>query len=378
MSEFFSKYSRLIFISSTLLVLLMILWNTNLFLKEFKREERTKMEVLSAAIQKLSQPDVKDEDLPLLTSIISSNKTIPIIIIKQDSVIHDTGNINTVDEQKLLQMSKAFAQYNPPIHIMDLSAGGDLKLYYGNSLLLNRLQYFPFVLTLIFLLFLATIFQYYKTGKISDDNKLWTGIAKETAHQIGTPLSSLMGWIEMLKTEENLSVPVEELEKDVQRLTVISQRFSKIGSTPVLETLNISEETQKSISYLKARSSNLVQFQKVIPHNVSAKINPQLYSWVIENLVKNAIDAMDGKGKVSITITESKKSVFVDVADTGKGIPASKFKEVFKPGFTTKKRGWGLGLSLVKRIIEQYHDGKIFVKSSKIDEGTVFRIVLKK
>jgi signal transduction histidine kinase len=225
---------------------------------------------------------------------------------------------------------------------------------------------------------LATIFQYYKTGKISDDNKLWTGIAKETAHQIGTPLSSLMGWIEMLKTEENLSVPVEELEKDVQRLTVISQRFSKIGSTPVLETLNISEETQKSISYLKARSSNLVQFQKVIPHNVSAKINPQLYSWVIENLVKNAIDAMDGKGKVSITITESKKSVFVDVADTGKGIPASKFKEVFKPGFTTKKRGWGLGLSLVKRIIEQYHDGKIFVKSSKKDEGTVFRIELKK
>ncbi len=378
MSEFFSKYSRLIFIGSTLLVLLMILWNTNLFLKEFKREERAKMEILSEAIQKLSQPEVKDVDLPLLTQIISSNKTIPIIIVKQDTIIHDTGNINTTNEHKLLQMSKAFVQDNPPIHIMDLEEGGDLKLYYGNSLLLTKLQYFPLVLVLIFFLFLATIFQYYRTGKISDDNKLWTGIAKETAHQIGTPLSSLMGWVEILKTEENLSVPVEELEKDIQRLSVISQRFSKIGSTPVLEEMNISEVTKRSLFYIKARTSKLVQFHKDIPDEVNAKINPQLYSWVIENLTKNAIDAMGGEGKISIGITQDNKSVFIDISDTGKGIPPSKFKEVFKPGYTTKKRGWGLGLSLVKRIIEQYHDGKIFVKSSKIGEGTTFRIILNK
>jgi len=378
MSEFFSKYSRLIFIGSTLLVLLMILWNTNLFLKEFKREERAKMEILSAAIQKLSQADVKDEDLPLLTRIISSNKTIPIIIIKQDSIVHDTGNIKITDEEKLLQKAKIFAQDNPPIHIMDLEEGGDLKLYYGDSLLLTKLQYFPLVLVLIFFLFLATIFQYYRTGKISDDNKLWSGIAKETAHQIGTPLSSLMGWIEILKTEENLSIPVEELEKDVQRLAVISQRFSKIGSTPVLEETNIAEETKRSIFYIKDRTSKLVHFEKNIPDKVMAKINPQLYSWVIENLVKNAIDAMGGEGKITINITEQNNKVFIDISDTGKGIPPSKFKEVFKPGYTTKKRGWGLGLSLVKRIIEQYHNGKVFVKSSKVGEGTTFRIVLNK
>ncbi len=377
MRRFLSQHKRLIFSIATLFALMVTLWETNRFLQEFKNEERNKMKILALAYQKLIEADDEDSNLLTLSSnILEKNHTIPIIIIDQDSTVVFHRNLAN-DTLNILQKARQYATNNPPIRL-DLEDGDYQYLYYGNSSLLNKLTYYPLVLVAIFLLFAAIIYQYYRTGKISDENLLWSGLAKETAHQIGTPLSSLMGWVEILKIHHNPDIPVEEIEKDVQRLNMISQRFSKIGSTPKLEEKNISETTRKTISYMRKRTSKLIDIQLNAKENITGKINSQLYSWVIENLIKNGIDAMDGKGKIKIDITDNKQHVTVDVCDTGKGIPSSKQKEVFNPGYTTKKRGWGLGLSLAKRIIEQYHKGKIFVLKSKVNEGTTFRIILNK
>jgi len=376
MRHLLSKYKRLIIISATLLALAATLWETNRFLQEFKAEERSKMEILASAFQKFNEGGLNDE-YTLPGEIINSNKTIPIIIINQDSVVTGSRYLKIKDTLALLEKAKSFAVQNNPIRFSS-DKGLYQDLYYGNSSLFSRLTYYPLILVGIFLLFVSIIYLYYRTGKVSDENRLWSGIAKETAHQIGTPLSSLLGWIEILKTQDNIDIPVEELEKDVQRLNVISQRFSKIGSTPKLTENNITDITRKTLRYIKDRTSKLIDFKVDFPHEVLAQVNSQLYSWVIENLIKNAIDAMEGKGQINLKITEDQKHVFVDISDTGKGIPSSKYKEVFKAGYTTKKRGWGLGLSLAKRIVEQYHNGKIYVKSSKIGVGTTFRIVLNK
>jgi len=376
MRHLLSKYKRLIIISATLLALAATLWETNRFLQEFKAEERSKMEILASAFQKFNEGGLNDE-YTLPGEIINSNKTIPIIIINQDSMVTGSRYLKIKDTLALLEKAKSFAVQNNPIRFSS-DKGLYQDLYYGNSSLFSRLTYYPLILVGIFLLFVSIIYLYYRTGKVSDENRLWSGIAKETAHQIGTPLSSLLGWIEILKTQDNIDIPVEELEKDVQRLNVISQRFSKIGSTPKLTENNITDITRKTLRYIKDRTSKLIDFKVDFPHEVLAQVNSQLYSWVIENLIKNAIDAMEGKGQINLKITEDQKHVFVDISDTGKGIPSSKYKEVFKAGYTTKKRGWGLGLSLAKRIVEQYHNGKIYVKSSKIGVGTTFRIVLNK
>jgi len=313
----------------------------------------------------------------LASSILENNHTIPVIIVDQDNNVVLHRNLERTDnayiQKKLAQFKKTDKHFK-----LDLGNGEYQTLYYGDSSLLNKLTYYPVILVAIFLLFAAIIYLYYHTGKISDENRLWSGLAKETAHQIGTPLSSLMGWVEILKAENNPDIPVEEIEKDVQRLNVISQRFSKIGSTPKLEHGNIMDITKKTINYIKNRTSKLVKIHIKGNEKAEALINEQLYSWVIENMVKNAIDAMDGQGQINIEISETAQNVLVDISDTGKGIPASKFQQIFHPGYTTKKRGWGLGLSLTKRIIEQYHKGKVFVKKSVLGQGTTFRIVLTK
>ncbi len=378
MRQFVSRHKRLIFISATLIALALTLWETNRFLQEFKQEERAKMEILASAYQKLIEAKSDNVVLLNLTSnILEKNNTIPIIILNNNDTVVFHRNLKKEDEEYLIKKAKEFGKKNTPFRL-DLGEGEAQFLYYGDSSLLNKLTYYPIILVAIFFLFAGIIYQYYRTGKISDENRLWSGLAKETAHQIGTPLSSLMGWVEILKMQDNLDIPVEEIEKDVQRLNIISQRFSKIGSIPKLEKSDVREITQKTINYIKNRTSKLVEIQLKSPEKVTALLNEQLYSWVIENLIKNAIDAMDGKGKISIDISPENKVVNIDISDTGKGIPASKFKAVFNPGYTTKKRGWGLGLSLAKRIIEQYHKGKIFVKSSKLNKGTTFRIVLHK
>ena len=378
MRQQLSRHKRLIFIGATLLALAVTLWETNRFLQEFKQEERAKMEILASAYQKLL--DVKDDNPALLnlsSAILEKNHTIPVIIVdKNDEVVFHRNLAKDEPEfiQKKLQKFKKTDKHFK----LDLGDEDYQILYYGDSSLLSKLTYYPVILVAIFLLFAAIVYLYYHTGKISDENRLWSGLAKETAHQIGTPLSSLMGWVELLKAEDNPDIPVEEIEKDVQRLNVISQRFSKIGSTPKLEQQDVVEITKRTVHYLKSRTSKLVKFSVKAPEKLQALLNEQLYSWVIENMVKNAIDAMEGKGEISIEISDDEQHVLIDISDTGKGIPVSKFQQVFHPGYTTKKRGWGLGLSLSKRIIEQYHKGKIFVKKSGLNKGTTFRIILQK
>jgi len=378
MRQFLSEHKRLIFSIVTLIALTLTLLETNRFLQEFKQEENDKMQILALAYQKMLEADAQNVDLLNLSlSILEKNHTIPIIIIDKDSTLLYQRNLSKRDSLHIQEKIKEYASYNTPVKI-DMQDGNYQYLYYGSSSLLNKLTYYPLVLVGIFLLFASIIYLYYHTGKISDENRLWSGLAKETAHQIGTPLSSLMGWVEILKVQNNPDIPVEEIEKDIQRLNVISQRFSKIGSIPKLEKTNISEITRRILNYMRDRTSKRVEMHLNAPEQLEARLNPQLYSWVIENLIKNAVDAMDGTGRIDIVISGNNKQVFIDVSDTGKGIPASKHKKIFNPGYTTKKRGWGLGLSLAKRIIEQYHKGKIFVLKSKPGEGTTFRIVLNK
>ncbi len=378
MRHYLSQHKRLIFIGTTLVALAITLLETNRFLQEFKQEERAKMEILASAYQKLL--DVKDDNPALLnlsSAILEKNHTIPVIIVDKNGNVVFHRNLSKDNPEYIQKKLEEFQQTDKHFKL-DLGDNDYQILYYGDSSLLSKLTYYPLILVAIFLLFAAIVYLYYHTGKISDENRLWSGLAKETAHQIGTPLSSLMGWIEILKAEDNPDIPVEEIEKDVQRLNVISQRFSKIGSKPELKPYDVVEITKHTLHYIKNRTSKLVKIRLEAPHKLQVMLNKQLYSWVIENMIKNAIDAMEGKGEIIIGIQDNGQKVFIDITDTGKGIPASRFKKIFQPGFTTKKRGWGLGLSLSKRIIEQYHKGKIFVKKSVLGGGTTFRIVLQK
>jgi len=306
------------------------------------------------------------------------------IITNERDSITEWSNLDIEKTKKptflLRQLSIMKGQNNPIlINYTTDNENITLYIYYRDSDLLTKLKYYPVALILILILFASVIYLFFKSSKVAEQNKLWTGMAKETAHQIGTPLSSLLGWIEILRLENTDENTVKEIENDVFRLNTIAERFSKIGSIPKLKVLDIVYVTSSSFNYLKSRSSKQVEFNFDEPKKeILAKINLQLFSWVIENLVKNAIDAMEGKGKIDLAITESDKNVNITISDTGKGIPKSLQQKIFSPGYTTKKRGWGLGLSLAKRIIEDYHDGKITVLKSEINKGTTFAITLKK
>ena len=282
------------------------------------------------------------------------------------------------DSTRLRQLIEQFGNENTPIEVTYENEVQSI-IYYGNSPLLNKLKYYPFALVLIIILFGAVAYFFYRSSKAATQNKLWSGMAKETAHQIGTPLSSLIGWTEILKSENADPAHIKEIEKDVDRLQTIADRFSKIGSIPALESANIVTETQNAYTYLKMRSSKLVEFEFVAPDSdIKVNLNTQLYSWTIENLVKNAIDAMKGKGRIKIEVLTKDRIVNIRVSDTGKGIPKKRFNQIFEPGYTSKKRGWGLGLSLAKRIIEDYHKGKIKVLNSETDKGTTMQIALRR
>ncbi|WP_111308502.1 sensor histidine kinase [Confluentibacter sediminis] len=359
----------------------LILWKTYEFFQYFKDEERTKMEQFSFAQIDLIQSEETNVNLNLTLKILSGNKTTPMLIVNEDGSLDDYNNIDETkisDSLYIKSLILKFEQENRPIPI---EVGGKVisKIYYGNSPLLNKLKYYPLALLLIIFLFSAFIFFFYKSNKNATQNKLWSGMAKETAHQIGTPLSSLIGWTEILKSENLNPDYIIEIEKDIDRLQTITERFSKIGSVPTLEMVDIINETINSYDYLKSRSSKLVDFEIIIPEgDIPVNLNKQLYSWVIENLVKNAIDAMKGRGKLIVEISQLEDNVKVSVTDTGKGIPKKLFKKIFDPGFTTKKRGWGLGLSLTKRIIEDFHGGTIKVLQSEIGKGTTIQIALKR
>ncbi len=374
------KFRRWFLVFSSIAIIILIVWNTVIFFQRLKEDERRNMNVWAAAQVSLDQAD-ENTDLDLTLSIINNNTSIPTIWVDEKDQIVDVLNVPDEiisEERKLQNYLQEIKGENDPIE-MDLGPGKVHHIYYGNSPLLNKLKYYPLVLMLIILLFVAVIYFFYTTTKSSEQNKLWAGMAKETAHQIGTPLSSLIGWIELLKQENVSKSYLSEMQKDVDRLRTITERFSKIGSAPTLKPANIVEQTRVSFDYLKSRSSKLINFSVDLPGQVIyVDLNKQLYSWTIENLVKNAIDAMRGKGDLHIKIREDSKCVYIFIEDSGKGIPRDKFRQIFEPGYTTKKRGWGLGLSLSKRIIEQYHKGKIKVSQSEINKGTTFQITLPK
>lgn len=380
---------RWIIVIASFAIISLILWNTYTFFQKFKDEERAKMEIWSNA-QKIFSSDENNPNFDFLIKILNSNNTTPILVINADGSISNYNNIDydgddasafvKKNKDKLI---KQFESENIPIEITytDTKTQGKVlfsKLYYGNAPLLNKLKYYPLALLLIIFLFGAVAYFFYRSSKIAAQNKLWSGMAKETAHQIGTPLSSLIGWAEILKTENVNPEYIVEIEKDIDRLQTITERFSKIGSLPTLEKTDIVKETKDTYDYLKSRSSKLINFTLKLPEEpIYVNLNKQLYSWTIENLVKNAIDAMKGKGDLTIVMTQLENNLKINVIDTGKGLTKNQFKTVFEPGYTTKKRGWGLGLSLAKRIIEDFHGGKIKVAQSQIDKGTIMQIALK-
>jgi two-component system, sporulation sensor kinase D len=372
---------RWIMIAISFLIISLILWNTYRFFQKFKQEERVKMENFSQAqieLGKIIDLNGNISDFPL--KIIQSNTTTPMIIENYEGDFQSKNIQKHSDnnQEYLKNLSLKFSNENTPIEVIyeekTLST-----IYYGNSDLLNKLKYYPFALVLIFLLFSGVVYFYYKSSRTASQNKLWTGMAKETAHQIGTPLSSLIGWTELLKSEAVNPTYISEIEKDIHRLETITERFSKIGSIPLLKTTNIVTATQESFHYLESRSSKLITFEMNAPdETILVNLNPELFSWTIENLVKNGIDAMKGEGRIVVSMQSTEALVFIDVSDTGKGLSKKLFNKIFETGYTSKKRGWGLGLSLSKRIIEEYHKGKIKVLRSEAKQGTTLRISLKR
>jgi len=372
------KTANIFLLIAAFIIVSLILWNTNSFFRKFKEEERYKMEIWATAQSELLQSS-EDTDLGNLhVKIFQNNTSTPMILVNKDGSMR-TNNMRpdlVGDTSYVKKKISTFRNENTPISI-DYKGEHLATLYYGNSEVLNKLKYYPIALLLIIFLFGAVIFFFFKTNKASEQNRLWAGMAKETAHQIGTPLTSLLGWNELLKSENINADITREIEKDIVRLQTITDRFSKIGSLPKLEPADIVEETRNAYEYLKLRSSRLIQFSfdSEVEH-YPVLLNRSLYNWTIENLVKNGIDAMKGKGHISIEIIPDGRHVNVLVSDTGHGIPKSDFSAIFNPGVTTKKRGWGLGLSLVKRIVEEYHQGRIKVLSSS-KEGTIMQISLK-
>ncbi len=376
-----TSITRWVFFTISVGIITLIMWNTFSFFKTLKENERTKMKIWATALEDIK----KSEQLELNFSqtsleVIESNTTTPMISFSPKEGIYIHRNIpdNKIDTPKKrnLLVEQFTEEYQP----IEVSFEGEVIqiIYFGNSPIINKIKYYPAFLILIMLLFFTAIYFFFKTAKAGEQNKLWAGMAKETAHQIGTPLSSLVGWAEILKTENVNPEYILEIEKDIDRLRTITERFSKVGSVPTMESTDVVAETKSSYDYLKTRTSKLINFSIDVPDTpLIVLLNPQLFSWTIENLVKNGIDAMKGKGDIHIKITTNLKSAFIHISDTGKGINKKDITKIFSPGFTTKKRGWGLGLSLAKRIIEGYHKGRIRVLKSNPEEGTTMEIVLK-
>lgn len=366
-------------ILGSFLIISSILWNTYLFFQYFKNEERIKMELWSKAQIELINTD-QENISPLTLEILRNNTSTPMILVNNDGSKQKSNieNLNLTDTIAISEIIKRFSKENKPIEIKYNNQVLSV-LYYGNSTVINKLKYYPLALLLIVFLFTSVVYFFYKSSKTAELNKLWSGMAKETAHQIATPLSSIMGWIEILKSKNVDNNYIDEIQKDIKRLNTITDRFSKIGSVPTLERKDIVFETESAIEYMKTRSSNSVSFKLVKPkQKIITLLNSQLYSWTIENLLKNSLDSMKGLGDITIEINETNLLVDILIIDTGSGIEKKLYKKIFDPGYTSKKRGWGLGLSLSKRIIEDYHKGSIEVVSSTIGKGTTIKIQLKR
>ncbi len=358
------------------------MWYTNSLVHKLEVEERHKMQIWAEANKEMQETPLTGDVSLYMFKIMTENKTIPRILVDGEGKIINSMNLDPQkekDEEYLMQELEEMKYQNEPIKI-ELSDNQVNYIYYKDSVLLTDLYFYPYLQFFIILLFLSVVYFALTVSKRAEQNQLWVGMSKETAHQLGTPISSLLAWVELLKSREGDNTLVNEVSKDVNRLEKITERFSRIGSAPILKEVNICKVLLNASDYLRTRTSSRVHFEQEFSdeEEIIAPVNVELFEWVIENLWKNALDAMNNIGEIAIAVSENEDSVFIDLTDTGKGIPKSKFKNVFKPGYTTKLRGWGLGLSLTKRIIEDYHKGKIFIKYSEPGRGTIFRIVLRK
>ena len=365
-------------------IVLLIVWNTNILFQLVKEEERNKMELWATAQKELVESNDLSRDFGTLAfDVLQKIGVAPMIQVNEAGKIVDFKNITwsakeDPDSLQLYAVLEEIKLQNAPIPIV-YSNIINQKLYYGDAPLLVKLRYYPLALLLILLLFGGLLYFFFQTNKAAEQNRLWAGMAKETAHQIGTPLSSLMGWIALLKEQEIAPASVEEMQKDIERLEVITERFSKVGSLPDLEEGDIVALTQSTIDYLKKRTGSQVEWEVHLPNSsIHLPLNAALLSWTLENLVKNGLDAMKGIGRLRIDLIDKKNEVRIWVQDEGSGIASKDLKQLFRPGFTTKSRGWGLGLSLARRIIHDYHNGFIQVKSTQLGQGTTFELMLPK
>lgn len=380
--EIYSRKSRwkIYLAGAGVAILLISVFYTNYLSKELAQGEQNRVENFVLAQDQVNDPSKQFEDLSLQLQIMERNTTIPVFVTdERDKVLFHANFEDGIKDED--------AYFNPIIKKMEKSGFEPIisegnKIYYQESTLLRQLRYFPLIQLILIAAFVGLGYAGFSTERRSEQNRVWVGMAKETAHQLGTPISGIVAWLENLRAmreeDEEVIEIVDELRTDVSRLELIAERFSKIGSIPSLDPVNIYSELEKCRAYMQRRASRKVQFNFPDPESkpLCVRLNPPLFDWVIENLLRNALDAMDGIGSIQVNVTEEEHVVNIDVIDSGKGIPSSKFKTVFQPGFTTKKRGWGLGLSLSKRIIEEYHSGKIFVKKSEEGKGTTFSIRL--
>ena len=361
---------KIFLVIAAILIAVVSLLVSHFLVRDLKLEERHKMEVWAEALRGLNSAD-ENTDVTLELTVLQENNTIPVIILNEDGGIDDFRNID--DTVHIKSYAQRMIQKGDTIRIVSQ------LVCYDESTLLKRLTQWPYVQLGIVMIFVVVAIFALLTSKKAEQNKVWVGLSKETAHQLGTPISSLMAWVEILKEQYPEDALIPEMDQDVQRLQRIAERFSKIGSLPEPVDASMNEVLQHVVDYMDRRTSKRVEMVCQLPdHEVIVKMNASLFEWVIENLCKNAVDAMEGTGRIVLTLQEEDDQVVVEVADNGKGIRKKDIKNVFTPGFTTKKRGWGLGLSLAKRIVEEYHKGSIFVKQSEVGQGTTFRIELKK
>ena len=374
-----SQHFKLVFIVVGAAIVVASTYFSNKLGESLALEEKRKIEIWAEATRQLILSD-ETTNLDFIISIIEGNTTIPVILVDEHDNVLSSKNITepTKDIDRFYRKEIYRLKHKNPAIEVKLGDSSQL-IYYDDSLLLKQLYYFPYIqLGIIFVFMLIAFFAFSSTKK-AEQNRVWVGLSKETAHQLGTPISSLLAWVDLLKMKHEEDKMIGEMSKDVNRLRIIAERFSKIGSVPDLQLVSLNETILTAVNYISNRTSQKVKIQCHFPdkNHIFIKLNVPLFEWVIENLCKNAMDAMDGSGKIYINITTANKECYIDVKDTGKGIERNKYKAIFTPGFTTKSRGWGLGLSLAKRIVEEYHNGRIFVKSSEINIGTTFRIVLK-
>ena len=381
----FDNFSTIRFLF-TLLALVIIGASTffsNRLVQHVAQEEHHKMALWAEATRKMASVE-ESADYAFLLKVIEDNTTIPCFFVASDGAIVSYRNIevpkmSAAEELKFWQHKKRrFSRLNDPI-IIRIDKNSRQLIYYDNSLLLKELSYYPVVQWCIVLIFFLSLVFFFQSARKAERDRVWVGLSKETAHQLGTPISSLMAWVELFKSENIAPEVLPEMEKDVSRLQMIAERFSKVGSAPELKMVCLNDVLDNALAYMRKRVSSKIPVtcQYSVDAPIYLLLSPPLFSWVIENLCKNAVDAMEGRGAISVEVSRDGEKVCIDVSDTGKGIPKSKFKTVFNPGYTTKERGWGLGLSLVKRIVEEYHHGSIVVKRSELGKGTTFRIQLK-